>query len=134
MPVRPIPARSPILTLNYLDFDCSEDEHGWATFDALASIGVLQVAAVHAEIAQVLDWAFSTFPGQRAPLDEGGEWDYLLQGQQEWSAALALVYDEASGQIRVESGAAGLPRHTVSLSISGSPQFCSAFRQHFDLT
>jgi hypothetical protein len=125
---------SPILTLNYLDFDTCEDEHGQATFDTMASTGALQVAAVHAEIALVLAWAFANFPDQRAPLDEGGEWDYLLQGQQEWSAAQAVVYDAASGQVRVESGAAGLPRNTVSLSISGSPQFCAAFRQRFDLS
>ena len=121
------------MSLNYLDFDYSEDEQGNGTFDAMASTPAQQVAAVRAEMARVLDWAHATFPDMRAPLDEGGEWDYHLEGQQEWTAQEAIGYDEVTGKFSSQLGPAGVPRHTVTLSIGGSPQFCEAFRQRFRL-
>lgn len=119
--------------LNYLDFDYSEDEQGLGSFDAMASTSAAQVAAVRTEIARVLDWAHAAFPEQRAPLDEGGEWDYNLEGQQEWTAVEAMAYDEATGQFSSQLGPAGAPLHTVTLSLSGSAQFCEAFRMRFGL-
>jgi len=86
-----------------------------------------------AEVARVLDWAYATFPDVRAPLDEGGEWDYNLEGQQEWTAHEAINYDEVTGKFSSQLAPAGAPRHTVTLSLSGSPQFCGAFRQRFAL-
>ena len=41
------------------------------------------VAAVLAEAQQVIDAAQAQSPGPRAPLDEGGAWDALLQLQPE---------------------------------------------------
>lgn len=117
--------------LHYLIFDYSEDAHGVGTLDAMASTPANAVAAVRAEIACVLDWAHATFPEQRAPLDDGGEWDFDLQGQQEWTAHEAIDYDPASQQFSVVPGPAGVVRHTLTLSLSGSAQFCDAFRQHF---
>lgn len=115
--------------LHYLDFDYSEDAHGHGSFEAMASVPAQRVAALRAEIARVLDWAFAAFPDQRAPLEEGGEWDYQLDGQQEWSVPEALRYDEVTGQFSSQPGAPGEPRHTLTLTISGSAQFCTAFRQ-----
>lgn len=102
------------MTLQFLDFDYSEDAQGAGTFDAMASVRPGQVAVVRAEIAQVLDWARAAFPGRQAPLDEGGEWDFDLQDQRDGTADAAL------------------PWHTLTLSISGSPQFCAAFTHRFD--
>ena len=121
------------MSLHYLDFDYSEDEQGIGTFDAMASTAPQHVVAVRAEMARVLDWAFATFPDVRAPLDEGGEWDYNLEGQQEWTAHEAIAYDEVTGKFSSQLAPAGAPRHTVTLSLSGSPQFCEAFRQRFAL-
>ena len=45
------------MTLNYLDFDYSEDADGTGTFDAMASVLPAQLPALHAEITQVLAWA-----------------------------------------------------------------------------
>ena len=95
----------------YLDFDTSEDEHGYASLEAMASVLAPQVAAVQAEIQQVLDWAQAAFPDLQAPLDEGGEWDFQVQQQPE------LV--------------AGQHRQTFTLSLTGTPQFCEAFRGRF---
>lgn len=121
------------MTLHYLDFDYTEDELGHGTFDAMASTAAAPVAAVRNEVARVLDWAYATFPDMRAPLEEGGEWDYNLEGQQEWTAHEAISYDEVTGKFSSQLGPAGAPRHTVTFSISGSTQFCEAFRMHFGI-
>jgi len=95
------------MTLSYLDFDYSEDTEDVGVFDAMASTGPQQVAAVHAEIAVVLEWASTNFPDRRGPVGDGGEWDYDLQDMQD------------------------IGWHTVTLSISGTPEFCAAFRLRF---
>ena len=120
------------MTMQYLDFDSSEDAHGHGSFEAMASVPAARLAAQQAEIALVLDWAFANFPGQRAPLEEGGEWDYLLEGQQEWSVPETLVYDEAQHRFSSRPGEPGPARHTLTLALCGSPQFCTAFRLKFE--
>ncbi len=117
--------------LHYLDFDYSEDAEGAGTFEAMASTQAAQAGHVRQEITRVLNWAHSTFSGMRAPLDEGGEWDFDLQGQQEWSAIEALTYDETAGQLTARLDEPRAPRHSVTLSLTGSPQFCEAFRMQF---
>jgi hypothetical protein len=97
--------------LKFLEFYYSEDPQGVGTFDAMASVRPDQVATVRAEIVQVLEWAHAAFPGLQAPLDEGGEWDFNLQEQEE---------------------EAGERWYTLTLSIGGSAQFCAAFRERFD--
>lgn len=77
----------------------------------MASVRPEQLAAVRAEVAQVLGWAHAAFPDQQAPLDEGGEWDMDLQEASEGDGAASW--------------------HTLTLVISGNPQFCAAFRQRF---
>jgi len=98
--------------LDFLDFDYSEDPEGAGSFTAMASVRPAQLLAVRAQIAEVLDWAETVFEGQRAPLDEGGEWDMDLQ-------------EHVDG--------ASPPWHVLSLSIGGNAQFCAAFRQRFEL-
>ncbi len=120
-------------TLDYLDFDFSEEADGSGSFDAVASVGPQHLTALHAEIVAVLDWAHAAFAGQRAPLDDGGAWDVDLQSLQEWSLSETLTYDEGRGRLAVCPGTAGAPRHTVSLSIVGMADFCAAFRAQFDL-
>ncbi len=121
------------MTLQYLDFDYSEDAHGHGSFEAMASVPAARLSALQAEMALVLDWAFAAFAGQRAPLEEGGEWDCLLEGQQEWSVPDVLAYDEVARRFSSRPGQAGPIRHTVTLVLSGSAQFCAAFRQKFEL-
>ncbi len=97
--------------LAYLDFDDSEDDQGNGTLEAMACVPMPQAGAVQAEIRQVLDWAAATFPGMQAPLDEGGEWDFQVQQHAE----------PVAGQLR----------QTATLSLTGTAQFCEAFRQRF---
>jgi VCBS repeat-containing protein len=119
------------MSLNYLEFDYSEDADGVGTFDALAATAPAQHATVLTEVTTVLAWAHHAFEAQRAPLDEGGEWDYDLQSWREFSAVDVLHFDENSGEVSVQPQAAGAARHTVSVSITGTPGFCAAFRERF---
>lgn len=129
-PTLPPPHAMP---LHYLDFDYSEDFEGTGTFDAMAAVAPAQVAALHAEVVQVLAWAHAQFPGMQGPADEGGEWDYDLCAVQEVATPLALAFDNASCTIAVQAGLPGPARTTVTLSISGSSMFCSALRESFGL-
>lgn len=97
------------MRLNYLDFDYSEDTQGIGVFDAMASTAPDQAQTVDAEIALVLDWASASFADRRGPVGDGGDWDYDLQAMQEggW--------------------------RTVTLSISGTREFCTAFSLRFAL-
>jgi hypothetical protein len=122
------------MTLRYLDFDFSEDAEGHGSFDAMASASPAQLPALQAEVVRVLDWAHRGFPGARGPLDEGGEWDYELQGLQEVPAALDVRYDEQAQRVALRPGAAGAPRVTLSLTLTGTPAFCDAFRREFGLS
>lgn len=121
------------MSLHYLEFDYSEDAEGVGTFEAMASVGPAQVPAVHAEVAQVLAWAFQTFPDGHGPVGEGYEWDHDLQGQQEFTAAESLCFDERTGRLSTQLQPLGQPRHTVTLSLSGTPAFCEALRTRFGL-
>jgi hypothetical protein len=122
------------MSLNYLEFDYSEDADGVGTFDALATTAPAHNATVLAEVATVLAWAHHAFEAQRAPLDEGGEWDYDLQGWREFSAVDVLDFDDHSGKLSVQAQAAGAARHSVSLSVTGTPGFCAAFSERFQLS
>lgn len=121
------------MTLQYLDFDYSEDANGLGTFDAMAHVGPSQVAALYAEVTQVLDWAHAQFPARPGPDEDDAEWQYDLQASQETSTPLTLRFDAETGQLAVSAQAPGAPRTTVSLSVSGPPWFCSALREAFDL-
>ena len=99
------------MTLQYLLFDYSDNAEEAGSFDAMASVLAPQVDAVQAEVAQVLAWAESQFPGQHGPIEEGGEWDHDLQTTREQGTPERIVF---------------------SLSITGTRPFCEAFREHFD--
>jgi hypothetical protein len=119
------------MSLRYLSFDYAEDTDGIGSLEAAASTWPERAQAVHAEIVQVLDWAHAQFPGRRGPIDEGFDWDYDLQGLLEFTAPQALRYDEATRALTVLGDPPGKPRHTVTISVSGSPEFCGAFRRQF---
>ncbi|WP_256734777.1 hypothetical protein [Variovorax sp. dw_954] len=102
---------SQAMPLRWLDFDYSEGSDDTGVFDAMASVELGNATKVEAEIASVLAWAEAAFPGQRAPMEEGGEWDCDVS-----------VTDEPGA----------VPRRCLSFSISGTAAFCDAFRERFD--
>jgi hypothetical protein len=77
----------------------------------MASTAPDKTPEVQAEIAQVLAWAEATFPDARGALEEGAMWDYDLQQTQEDDARF----------------------DTVTLSLSGTADFCAALREQFAL-
>ena len=121
------------MPLNYLDFDYSEDADGNGTLDAMASVLPAQLPALQGEIAAVLAWAHAHWPGACAPLEDGGAWHYDLHGVQEVQSPLTLSFDEAAGQLHTTKGSAAPPRTTLTLTLSGSSDFCTALREAFEM-
>ena len=107
--------------LSYLVFDRSEDEDGNVNWDAMASVSASRVPDLVAEVQAVLAWADAHF--KCMPLDDGGDWDLDLQAQDDEGQTLPVHWD--AGQLQL--AAAGTGRSTLSLSISGTPQFAQAF-------
>jgi hypothetical protein len=118
--------------LQYLDFDFSDEESGHGTFDAMASVLEDRLPALLAEMARVLRWAFDTF-GRPGALDEGSEWDCELQGLIEPGTPLAVSYDQGRGEVELAPSPGRAARTTLTLTLSGSPAFCGAFRTEFEL-
>jgi hypothetical protein len=121
------------MNLDYLLFDHSEDTEGVHTFEAMASVGPSRWEAVRDEAAEVLRWAHQVFPGERGALEEGGEWDFDLQGVQEFTVAEVWVFDEARGELRGQSQAPGLARHTLTLTLTGTERFAQALTEALSL-
>ena len=119
------------MQLHYLDFDFSDEETGRGSFDAMASVLPDRAPALLAEIAGVLRWAVGAF-GAGGLSEDDGEWGYEVQGVIEPATALTVTYDEASGEVSL-GPAAGWERATLTLTLSGSPAFCEAFRDRFEL-
>jgi hypothetical protein len=118
------------MQLHYLDFDFSDEESGRGSFDAMASVVSSRLPALLAEIAAVLGWAGRAF-GRAGVLQDEGEWDYELQGIVEPDTPLEVVYDEAQGEVLLTPAAVGAALTTLTLTLSGSPGFCEAFREAF---
>lgn len=119
------------MPLDYLDFDYSEDDEGTATWDALASVTHERVAALVAEVEQLLRWASRTFAGRRGPVEEGGDWDFDLHAQQDDGQPLAIAFDEAGG--RLQLAAPPGKRVTLGLTLSASAAFSEALRTRHGL-
>lgn len=117
------------MELHYLDFEFSDEDSGHGSFDAMASVVPQRLAPLLEEIAAVLRWAHAGF-GPPASLDDGGEWDFDLQGVAEPDRPLAVRYDAGRGEVELGSwGAAS--RVALTLTLGGTPAFCSAFRETF---
>jgi hypothetical protein len=109
------------MTLDYLNFDFSDDDAGGGSFDAMAAV--------------VLAWACAAF-GPATAVDDGGEWDFELQGSDESGIALPVTWDMRDGQARLEPSASGADDQsfiTLTLTLGGSPAFCEAFAERFKL-
>ena len=118
------------MSLRYLDFDLSSDDAGHGSFDAMASVAPGQFPAVQAEVVRVLDWAERAF-GPAAALEEGGEWDYELQGTRETTTPLRVLY--AARSLDLRDAGPSIPRLTLSFTVTGTPAFCDALRVAFAL-
>ena len=121
------------MALDYLDFEYSEDEDGNGTWDAMASVADKRWHALLAEVHQVLLWAHQDFHGRRAPLEEGGDWDYDLSAQDDdHGHAIALRWNTQSGQLDAAVPQPG-SHTTLTLTLTGNAAFGDALRQKFGL-
>ncbi len=94
--------------MRYLSFDAGESGERVTTLEALAATSSAEHPAVMAEVQQVLDWAWRTFPRSHGPVDDGMDWDHDLH-------------------VTVEPGG----WHAVSLTLTGSPAFVEEFSAAF---
>ena len=118
------------MQLQYLDFDFSDEDSGRGSFDAMASVVPARLAALIGEVEAVLRWAQQAF-GSAGALEDEGEWDYELQATTDSEAPLKVAYSEASGEVSLGRAAGTAARITLTLTLSGSPAFCEAFRANF---
>jgi hypothetical protein len=118
------------MQLDYLDFDFSGEAEGGGSFDAMAAVTPAQWPALQAEVLQVLDWAYRQF-GAPAALEDGGDWDYALDGVREVATPLAVRYTRGAPDLDLQPGEPGAPRLVLTLTLAGSEPFCEAFRQAF---
>lgn len=88
------------LQLSWLEFDTTDNGDDTHTLEAMASVPPARVNEVLAEVAAVLAWAHRQFPNGPQPLDEGGDWDLLLQAQVNDEAPVNLRHDAASGRVQ----------------------------------
>ena len=118
------------MQLQYLDFDFSDEESGRGSFDAMASVLPARLPALLDEVAAVLRWASQTF-GAAGALEDEGEWDYEMEALAEPDTPLQIAYDASIGALSLSPTPEGAARITLTLTLSGSPGFCEAFRANF---
>lgn len=122
------------MDLRLLDFDCSEDADGVVCWDALAQPHTGHNNALLQEVSQVLAWAFGFDTQGPGPLEDGANWDYDLQatlhpnGQPPLTAHITFSPD--TRHIAITPLALD-HRIELSLSLSGTPGFAQAFRDHW---
>lgn len=121
------------MSLRFLEFDHSEDTAGQATFDALATVDPTQWPALQREVATLLAWAHATFPDGPASLDDGAAWDCQLDGRLETEQPLALDWPGAGETLDARPQGRAIQRHTVQLTLSGTPAFADALRARLGL-
>ena len=121
------------MALDYLDFEYSEDEDGNGTWDAMASVADSRWGTLLDEVRQVLLWASHEFRGHRAPLDEGGDWDFDLSAQDDDNGrALRLRWNGKSASLEADTPQAG-SYTSLTLTLTGNAAFGEALRQEFEL-
>lgn len=121
------------MALNYLDFEYSEDEDGNGSWDAMASVADSRWPDLLDEVRQVLQWAQQDFRGHRAPLDEGGDWDFDLSAQDDDNGcALRIRWDASARALEAEAPQAG-GYTTLTLTLTGNSAFGDALRAAFAL-
>lgn len=114
--------------LDYLIFDCTDEEDGSCSFDAMASVAADRLPALLREVEAVLAWAHRGF-GAPAGEQVEREWDFELQASGGHDVELAVAYDARRAQVTID--AASTVRVTLAFTVSGSATFAHAFREAF---
>jgi hypothetical protein len=119
------------MQLHYLDFDFSDEDSGRGTFDAMAAVDASRLPLLQAEVEAVLRWAEAAW-GRAGALGDEGDWDFALAGVLEPDTPLAVGYDEHRHEVSLPFVPSG-SLVTLTLTLSGSPAFCQALRDAFEI-
>lgn len=121
------------MDLQLLDFECSEDAEGVVCWDALAQPHAQYHSALLQEVSEVLAWAYRFDAQGPGPLEDGANWDYDLQAtlhtQGQAPLTAQITFHPSTGHTTITP----LPVHQrmeLGLSLSGTPGFAQAFREH----
>jgi hypothetical protein len=117
--------------LQFLEFDCSEDAEGVACWDALAQPAARHTQALLQEVAQVLTWAHHWSPRDPGAIEDGADWDFDVH-LHVGSVAIPTHWNGLTQTLVLSSALHGDEAVTLSLSISGTPAFSAAFREHWN--
>jgi hypothetical protein len=125
------------MDLQYLEFDCSEDTEGVVCWDALAQPAASHTAALLREVTQLLSWASRFSPQGPGPLDEGSDWDFDLQvhlhkPHSQHSTPAQTHWQAEQHTLNILPAPGPEDRVELSLSLSGTPAFARALREHWN--
>jgi hypothetical protein len=125
-------------TLAFLEFDCSEDTEGVVCWDALAQPTASHTAALLREVSQLLSWASRFSPQGPGPLEEGADWDFDMQVQllpphRQHSSHAQAQWHPAQQALDIQPAPGPEDRVELSLSLSGTPAFAQALREHWNV-
>lgn len=119
------------MNLQFLEFDGSDDSEGVVCWDALAQPAARHTSALLHEVAQVLTWCHQWSPRSPGALEDGADWDFDLQIHWD-SLAVQAHWDIPTKSLVLSPTPTESHEVTLSLSISGAPSFCAAFREHWN--
>ncbi len=111
---------------HWLVFEVSDADDGVLTLEAMASVAPGQLAQVWAEVGLVLSHMARLACGAAAPLDQGGEWDMLLQLQCDGTPPKTLHWPAAGASNTPPCVGAGVQWATVTLTLVARPSLAEA--------
>ncbi len=119
-------------SLQFLMFELLDaDEHSH-TWEAMASVAPQRVPAVLADVMRVLAWAQGQLGTDPQSLDDGGDWDALLQIQADQHAPHTLAWHPATGCATPPALPPGTQWVAVTLTLVASAALADAVQQQLD--
>ena len=113
--------------LHYLIFEETASDGHSLTWEAMASVPPARLPAVLDEAAHVMAWVTQYLGAPPCPLDDGGEWDALLEVQAEGGAPRCLPWVSNSGHIQPLL----IPENTPWVTVTVTLVVCSAWADSF---
>lgn len=119
-------------TLQFLMFELLDaDEHSH-TWEAMASVAPQRVPAVLADVTRVLAWAQGQLGTAPQALDDGGDWDALLQMQADQHAPHTLTWHPTTGCAALPTLPTGTQWVAVTLTLVVTAALADAVQQQLD--
>jgi len=119
------------MNLHFLEFDCSEDNEGVVCWDALAQPAARHNSALLGEVERVLSWCHSWSSCSPGALENGADWDFDLQIHMR-STAVQAQWPSTTQALVLSATLNDNDEISLSLSISGTPAFCTAFSEYWN--